>query len=216
LESNIFFWYLSGKQKPNFRTICLFRTKHAGELKEVFREMIRLCLNLGIAKILTATIDGTRIKTSASRDKIRSREWIDARIKEEDKAIEAALEKARLTDEEEDREYGVDKRGDELPEELRDPVRRREKLRQLKEEMAKRGKTLINETDHDAQLMKTTGGFILGYNCQAVVDTESQLILAANVCTESYDQHQLKVNIEEIKDAYGDKPKVLLADAGYN
>jgi transposase len=216
LGSNIFFWYLSGKQKPNFRTICLFRVKHAEELKEVFREMIRLCLNLGIAKILTATIDGTKIKTSASREKIRSREWIEARIKEEDKAIEAALEKARLTDEEEDREYGIDKRGDELPEELRDPVRRREKLRRLKEEMAKRGKTLINETDHDAQLMKTTGGFLLGYNCQTVVDTESQLILAANVCTEGYDQHQLKVNIEEIKDAYGDKPEVLLADAGYS
>lgn len=216
LESNIFFWYLSGKQKPNFRTICLFRARHAEELKEVFREMIRLCLNLGIVKILTATLDGTKIKANASKEKIRSQEWIEARIKEEDKAIEAALEKARLTDEEEDREYGVDKRGDELPEELRDPIKRREKLRQLKEEMARSGKTMINETDHDAQLMKSRGSFLPGYNCQAVVDVESQLILAANVCAEGYDQHQLKENIEEIKDAYGDKPGVLLADAGYN
>lgn len=216
LESNIFFWYLSGKQKPNFRTICLFRARHAEELKEVFREMIRLCLNLGIVKILTATIDGTKIRANASQEKIRSREWIEARIKEENKAIDEALEKARLTDENEDREYGADKRGDELPEELRDPVKRREKLRQLKEEMAKDDKTMINETDHDARLMKSSGGFLLGYNCQAVVDTESQLILAANVCTEGHDQHQLKENIEEIKEAYGDKPRVLLADAGYS
>lgn len=216
LESNIFFWYLSGKQKPNFRTICLFRSRHAEELKEVFREMIRLCLNLGIVKILTATLDGTKIKANASKEKIRSREWIEARIKEEDKAIEAALEKARLIDEEEDREYGVDKRGDELPEELRDPIKRREKLRQIKEEMAKSGKRIINETDHAARLMKTSGGFLLGYNCQAVVDTESQLILSANVCAECHDQHQLKTNIEELKEAYGDKPQVLLADAGYS
>lgn len=216
LESNIFFWYLSGKQKPNFRTICLFRSRHAEELKEVFREMIRLCLNLGIAKILTATIDGTKIKANANREKIRSREWIEARIKEEDKAIEEALEKARQTDEEEDKEYGAENRGDELPEELRDPKKRQEKLRRLKEEMAKRGKDLINETDNDAQLMKITGGFLLGYNCQAVVDAESQMILAANVCAEGYDQHQLKENIEEMKTAYGDKPQVLLADAGYS
>lgn len=216
LESNIFFWYLSGKQKPNFRTICLFRARHAEELKEVFREMIRLCLNLGIVKILTATLDGTKIKANASKEKIHSREWIEARIKEEDKAIETALEKARLIDEEEDREYGAENRGDELPEELRDPIKRREKLRQLKEEMAKSGKTFINETDHEARLMKTSGGFLLGYNCQAVVDVESQLILAANVCAEGHDQHQLKTNIEELKEAYGNKPQVLLADAGYS
>lgn len=216
LESNIFFWYLSGKQKPNFRTICLFRAKHAEELKEVFREMIRLCLNLGIVKILTATIDGTKIKANAGKEKLRSQEWIEAKIKEEDKAIDSILEKARLIDEKEDAEYGAYKRGDELPEELRDPMKRREKLRQLKEELAKSGKTAINETDHDAHLMKVRGGFSLGYNCQAVVDTESQLILAANVCTEGHDQRQLKINIEEMKTAYGDKPRILLADAGYN
>lgn len=216
LESNIFFWYLSGKQKPNFRTICLFRAKHAKELKEVFRETIRLCLNLGIVKILNATLDGTKIKANANKEKIRSREWIETRMKEENIAIDTALEKARLIDEEEDREYGTDKRGDELPEELQDPKKRREKLRQLKEEMAKNDKAMINETDHDAQLMKSSDGFLLGYNCQAVVDTESQIILAANVCTEGHDQHQLKVNIEEMKEAYGDKPQVLLADAGYS
>lgn len=216
LESNIFFWYLSGKQKPNFRTICLFRARHAEELKEVFREMIRLCLNLGIVKVLTATIDGTKIKANASKEKTRGQDWVEERIKEENNAIETALEKARLIDEEEDREYGTDKRGDELPEELRDPIKRREKLRQLKEEMAKSGKAIINETDHEARLMKTSGGFLLGYNCQAVVDAESQLILAANVCAEGHDQHQLKTNIEELKEAYGSKPRVLLADAGYS
>jgi transposase len=216
LESDIFFWYLSGKQKPNFRTICLFRVRHAGELKEVFREVVRLCFSLGIAKILTATIDGTKIRANASKEKIRSREWLEARIAEENKAIDEVVEKARLIDEEEDREYGTDKRGDELPEGLRDPKKRREKLQQLKEELAKSGKAMINETDQDARLMKSNGGFVIGYNCQAVVDTESQLILAANVCMEGHDQHQLKKNIEELKEAYDDKPQILLADAGYS
>jgi transposase len=215
LESNIFYWYLSGRQKPDFRTTCLFRARHANELKDVFREVVRLCLKLGVAKLLTVAIDGTKIKANASRDKIRSREWLESRIKEEDKAIEAALEKARLTDEQEDREYGADKRGDELPEELMDPVKRREKLRRIREEMDWEDKQLINETDHDAGLMRSHHGFQLGYNCQAIADGESQVILAANVCTEGHDQHQLKGNMEELKTAYGDKPQTLLADAGY-
>ena len=216
LESNIFYWYLSGKQKPDFRTICLFRSRHADELKEVFREIVRLCLNLGIAKMLTATIDGTKIKANASKEKLRSREWIEERIKEESKAMEEALEKARQIDDEEDKKYGMDKRGDELPEELRDPLKRQEKLRKLREEMLKEKKEIINETDNDARLMRAGGEFLLGYNCQTVADAGSQVILAANVCTEGHDQHQLKENLEEVKAAYDDKPQVLLADAGYS
>jgi transposase len=215
LESNIFYWYLSGRQKPDFRTTCLFRSRHANELKDVFREVVRLCLKLGVAKLLTVAIDGTKIRANASKDKLRSRAWIEIRLKEESEAIDKALEKARLTDEEEDRLYGTDQRGDELPEELRDPVKRREKLRRIKEEMDREDKEIINETDHDAKLMKSHGGFQLGYNCQAVADGESQVILAANVCTEGHDQHQLKGNIEEVKASYGDKPQTLLADAGY-
>ncbi|MFH1386498.1 MAG: IS1182 family transposase [bacterium] len=215
LESNIFYWYLSGRQKPDFRTTCLFRTRHANELKEVFREVVRLCLKLGVAKLLTVAIDGTKIKANAGKDKLRSREWIEARLKEENEAIDKALEKASLTDEEEDRLYGTDKRGDELPEELRDPVKRREKLRQIKEEMDRENKQIINETDRDARLMRTHDSFQLGYNCQAIADGESQVILVANVCTEGHDQHQLKGNMEELKRVCGDKPQTLLADAGY-
>lgn len=215
LESNIFYWYLSGRQKPDFRTTCLFRARHANELKDVFREVVRLCLKLGVAKLLTVAIDGTKIKANASKDKLRSREWIETRLKEESEAIDQALEKARLTDEEEDRLYGADQRGDELPEELRDPVKRQEKLRRIKEEMDREDRQLIHETDHDARLMRSHDGFQLGYNCQAVADGESQVILAANVCTEGHDQHQLKGNIEEMKAAYGSKPQTVLADAGY-
>ena len=32
-ERNIFYWYLSGKQRPDFRTINLFRSRHVSELK---------------------------------------------------------------------------------------------------------------------------------------------------------------------------------------
>jgi len=78
--------------------------------------------------------------SSAGKDKLRSRDWIEARLKEESDAIDKALEKARLTDEEEDQLYGVDKRGDELPEELRDPVKRREKLRQRMDNKAQIGR----------------------------------------------------------------------------
>ncbi len=67
---------------------------------------------------------GQRSRRNASRDKFRDREWLDKREKEEIEAIEEAFKKMDEIDEEEDRIFGVDKRGDELPEDLSDPRER--------------------------------------------------------------------------------------------
>jgi len=215
LEKNIFYWYLSGKQKPDFRTICLFRTKHAAELKSIFREVVQFCLKLGLANIMTVTIDGTKIKANANRDKMRGEFWLEDKIHDENHAIDEAIEKAKKIDEKEDGQYGEKQRGDEIPEEIRNAKKRREKLEELKREMKNNNRRLINETDADAGLMRSQGNYLVGYNCQAVVDVGSQIVLAADVVSEANDWSQLKGNIEEIKDVYGKKPNILLADAGY-
>lgn len=215
LERNIFYWYLSGKQQPDFRTICLFRTKQTAELKMIFREVVRYCIKLGIARIATVTLDGTKIKANANRDKMRNEEWLEKQILIEAEGLEKALEEAGRIDDEEDKRFGKDQRGDEIPDEIQDRKKRLEKLEKLKREMKKSNLRLINETDTDIGLMRSQGNYLAGYNCQAVVDVDSQVILAADVVGEANDWNQLKGNIEEIKTAYGEKPKTLLADAGY-
>jgi transposase len=215
LERNIFYWYLSGKQKPDFRTICLFRRKHAVELQLVFQEVVRFCLNLGLAEISMVAIDGTKIKGNAARDKTRDKAWLEKRIAEETGALGKALEEADRIDAEEDEKYGQDKRGDELPEAIRDRKRRLEKLTELKDQLNAEKRRYINETDVDAGLIRIQGGYIIGYNCQAVTDTKSQVILMAGVSNKSNDWNQLKCNVDQLKDSYGIKPSILLADAGY-
>lgn len=215
LERNIFYWYLSGKQKPDFRTICLFRRKHPAELRLAFQEIVRLCLSLGLAEISTVAIDGTRIKGNAARYKTRDKAWLEKKIVEETGALDRAMEEAERIDAEEDKQYGQDKRGDELPEAIRDRKKRLEKLAELKTKLDAEKRRYINETDEDAGLIKTHGSYIIGYNCQAVTDTKSQVILMADVSNKTNDWHQLKGNIEQLKESYSAKPTVLLADAGY-
>jgi transposase len=77
----------------------------------------------------------------------------------------------------------------------------------------------INTTDPDSRNLKTTKGFIQGYNAQAVV-TEDQIVIAADISTESLDTANLEPMVEaacEALEAAGvkDKPGVVLADAGY-
>jgi len=77
----------------------------------------------------------------------------------------------------------------------------------------------INVTDPDSRNLKTTRGWVQGYNAQAVVG-EGQIILAAEISTESLDTANLapmvQTAIREL-DAAGvsDAPGVVLADAGY-
>ena len=77
----------------------------------------------------------------------------------------------------------------------------------------------INVTDPDSRNLKTTRGFVQGYNAQAVV-TEDQIVIAADISTESLDTANLEPMVEEAcaaLEAAGvtDKPGVVLADAGY-
>jgi hypothetical protein len=77
----------------------------------------------------------------------------------------------------------------------------------------------INITDPDSRNLKTTCGWVQGYNAQAVVG-EGQIVLAAEISIESLDTANLepmvRAALQELE-AVGvsDTPEVVLADAGY-
>jgi transposase len=73
-----------------------------------------------------------------------------------------------------------------------------------------------NPTDFDSRHMKDgqTGGFIQGYNCQAVVD-EGQVIVAIQVTNQNNDKALASVMMEEVKKNIGVLPEKLTADSGY-
>ncbi|MCA1700703.1 MAG: transposase, partial [Actinobacteria bacterium] len=77
----------------------------------------------------------------------------------------------------------------------------------------------INVTDPDSRNLKTTRGWVQGYNAQAAVTAE-QIVVAAEISTESLDTANLEPMVrtarEELKAAgLKDMPGVVLADAGY-
>jgi len=77
----------------------------------------------------------------------------------------------------------------------------------------------LNVVDPDSRNLKTTRGYLQGYNAQALVG-EGQIVLAAEISTESLDTGNLEPMVakalEELA-AVGvkERPGVALADAGY-
>lgn len=102
-------------------------------------------------------------------------------------------------------------------------ARRGKKLRGRKpkapQDKARHAERKVNTTDPDSKVMSTAGGFVQGYNAQAVVNAD-QVIVAAEVTCEHNDAHQLRPMIDATSTSLAaagivERPGVLLADAGY-
>lgn len=76
-------------------------------------------------------------------------------------------------------------------------------------------KSQRNFTDPESRIMKTGDGFVQGYNCQAMVDAEHQVIVAQAVTNQSPDAEHLVPMLVQTVANCGAKPEKLLADAGY-
>jgi transposase len=72
-----------------------------------------------------------------------------------------------------------------------------------------------NFTDPQSRVLKTKDGYIQGYNAQAAVDGEAQIIVAHSLVASPSDQDQLVKLIDGIKANLRRRPKEASADAGY-
>ena len=77
------------------------------------------------------------------------------------------------------------------------------------------GKTQRNFTDPESRVLLTKDGYIQGYNAQAAVDAEAQIIVAHGLTQSMSDQDQLAPLVDGIENNLGRKPKQASADAGY-
>jgi transposase len=72
-----------------------------------------------------------------------------------------------------------------------------------------------NFTDPESRIMKTKDGFIQGYNAQAAVDADHQIILACDLTNQGADCPHLLPVVDQIVANTGAVPAQLSADAGY-
>jgi transposase len=72
-----------------------------------------------------------------------------------------------------------------------------------------------NFTDPDSHILKVADGWMQGYNAQAAVDGDHQVIVAIGVSNQASDAVHLLPMLERIQANTGQLPDALIADAGY-
>jgi transposase len=73
-------------------------------------------------------------------------------------------------------------------------------------------------TDPESRIMPSgsqKGSFLQGYNAQAAVDGQAQVIVAVEVIQQTTDNHQLVPMLEQVEQNVGAKPQAVSADSGY-
>ena len=208
LEESVAFMFLAAMQKPDFRTINDFRTKHRNELKNLFKQVVDMCTRLGMVSLGHISIDGSKFKANASDRRSYDRKRIN-------KEINRVLKQAELTDRQEDQIFGTDADGREVPPEIQKQKQRIEQLEKIKQDLKQSDKDKINTTDPDAAFMKTKDGIVSAYNTQIAVEQSHQVIVAADVTDEPSDTEQLIPMVEQTQANVGDMDK-LSADSGYS
>jgi transposase len=242
-EDRFDFAFLANGLYPSHDRISDFRKDNIEELKDIFKIIVLIGSNMGLAKLgnINVSIDGAKIKANASSKLSLDEDGLSKLLEDISIEINTLLEEANKIDNEEDIKYGKENRGDELPKKLRSKLSRKkaiekayEKLLIQKEEMRKnieeqyQDNPLVNEqkhidkmrmnvTDNDANFMKErNGGIKPNYNCQLSVDEKEQFIVANDVTTEVNDFSQLVPMLKKTKENIGRNPKSCKADTGFH
>ena len=98
----------------------------------MFVQVLKLCEKAGLVKLGHVALDGTKIKANASKHKAMSYERMEKRAAELEAEVAKWLSSAEAADAEEDKLYGRDKSGEEMPDWVADKKRRAETIRAAK------------------------------------------------------------------------------------
>lgn len=243
-EEDVAFRVLTANQTPDFRTISDFRQRHLDALTHLFVEVLQLCRRAGLVKLGVVALDGTKLRAQASKHKAMSYGRMQTELPRLEAEVATLLRRAAEADAAEDRQHGAGARGDALPAEVARREQRMARIRAAKAALEaeaqaaappsapadrpRRGRppqtppgvppptAQRNFTDPDSRIMKDADkAFIQGYNAQAAVDAQAQIIVACPVTNQAADAPHAVPLVEQVVRTSGQVPRVILADAGY-
>jgi len=223
--NNIDFIWLAEGRTIDHDTLCKFRTKFQEPLKQLFKQVGRLAMTMGLIRLVEVAFDGTRVKANASRLHTWTAERVEAALRELEPQVEKMLTEADAADGADATLWGESQPRD-LPPELADAKRRQEKLQGLLEQLrqadAARKKDGIKtpaqlpKADVDSTVMPNKeGGYAPNYTPTAATDGTQNFIVDCDVIAGPNEHAELLPSMDRIADNLGQKPASVSADKAF-
>lgn len=244
LRRDIYFMWLAGMKRPDFRTINYYRGKRLKEgFDAVFTQVVRLLHEEGFVSLKVQYIDGTKIESVANKYTFVWRgsvEKYDARLKAKTEALLRQIEQNHavenqenpvsdeLTAEEVARRVGRIKKkvdADNLSKEERKALRQIEtdavpRMNRYKEQLETMGsRNSYSKTDPDATFMRMKEDAMLNGQLKpgynVQISTENQFITNFGIYQRPTDTLTMISYLESFKNRYGMQSDEIVADSGY-
>ena len=228
-----FMWLLEGR-KIDHTTLAKFRTKFAEPLKDLFKQVGRVAMSMGLIRLCEVAFDGTRVKANNSRSRCRTAKTLEEKLQDLDKLFEEMMAEAQAADAAEASQPTSDGDDDNSPTQLPGPLadlkQRRERVREAlvnaQEADTTRSKRGVNPQTHPAQVPTTDldsrlmpnkeGGYAPNYTPTATTDGHRGFIVDCEVIAEVNETKEATASVDRIEETFGQKPTKFLTDGGNN
>jgi transposase len=112
--------YITANHHPDHDTIAEFRRKNGALIQQAFVQLLRMSRELGVLKVGQLVIDGTKIAAATTKKQTRSYRQLQEELSQLNTQVQELMEKAAAAEQQD--------QSPELPAELADVQKRREKL----------------------------------------------------------------------------------------
>jgi len=223
-----FLWLASGMQVDH-TTLSKFRKRHGKQVKEIFKQTVRKAVEMGVAKLSSLCIDGTRVLANASRSNTLTTKKVDQLVAEVERQMAEAMADLDCGDTHDDLlEDLLDDGGseDRLPESIADMQARKEQLEAIGEQLASmeeqrrrdgvKTPAQLPAADTDARVLPNKeGGYAPNYTPMVVTETTSGVIVASDVLIGNIEHTAMFPMIDTIEEDFGQTPETMMGDGAY-
>ena len=244
LKRDIYFMWLAGMKRPDFRTINYYRGKRLKEgFDAVFTQVVRLLHEEGFVSLKVQYIDGTKIESVANKYTFVWRgsvEKYDARLKAKTEALLRQIEQNHAIENQEnpapeeltaeevaERVERIREKvdADNLSKEERKALKQIEtdavpRMNRYKEQLETMGpRNSYSKTDPDATFMRMKEDAMLNGQLKpgynVQISTENQFITNFGIYQRPTDTLTMISYLESFKARYGMQSEEIVADSGY-
>jgi transposase len=207
-QRDLAFVWLTGNLRPDHNTLWRFFQANRKALTKLFKRVVIVAAKAGLVGFALHALDGTKLRAASSMDSALHREALEEKLRNLDAIVEVGVAQV----EREEQQPAADWT---MPATLADADERRKQIRTQLAQLDEADADHLHPGEPDARVMKTREGPRLAYNAQAVVDHDSDMIVAADVSTDATDHEQLVPMLEAVQDTFGQGAEQTVADAGY-
>jgi transposase len=207
-QRDIAFAWLTGNLHPDHNTLWRFFRDNKKALRKLFARVVIVAAEANLVGFALHALDGTKLQAASSMDSASHRKALKEELEKLEKTVDASVAQIEA----DEQQPGPDWK---MPEALADQEARKKHIREQLAKLDEADTNHLHRREPAARVMKTREGPRLGYNAQAIVDHDSDLIVAIDVSGDETDHPQLVPMVQAVHDTFGEVAEHTVADAGY-